>query len=122
MAGIFNINHDELDSKINELSNKIDRAQPVFVSPSKHEWDSVFELSKEINENFKNVRYPSKQERDIAWQKFANLRDNAFKVYNQQIFDCSKRHYKGRSKINPPVVFLFHVHLFSFEILLLQVY
>ena len=91
--GIFNINHTELDSKINELLNKVDRAQPIFVSPSKQEWNSVFELSKEINENFKNVRYPSKQERDIAWQKFANLRDKAFNVHNQQIFDCSKKHY-----------------------------
>lgn len=90
---MFNINHTALDSKIKNLSNKIDCAQPVFGSPSRQEWDRIFELCKNIHEDFKNVRYPSKAERDIAWQEFFNLRDKAHTVRTGQIYSCSKEHY-----------------------------
>jgi len=93
MFNLFNINHSELDSKINDLSNKIERAQPMFSRPSKYDWDNIFELCKEIQENFKNVKYPSKSERDIAWQNFFNLRDTAYKVRNEQVYSRSKEHY-----------------------------
>jgi len=50
-------------------------------------------LCKEINDDFKGVRYPTKHERDTAWQTFFNLRDKAHKVRHSQIYDRSKRHF-----------------------------
>jgi hypothetical protein len=93
MFNLFNISSSELDSKIEKLSGKIERAQPFFGSPSKYDWDEIFELCKEINENFKGVRYPTKHDRDTAWQTFFSLRDKAHKIRHTQVFDRSKEHY-----------------------------
>ncbi|MFA6089442.1 MAG: hypothetical protein WC755_06265 [Candidatus Woesearchaeota archaeon] len=93
MAGFFNVSSTELISKINTLSSKIDRTQSFFGKASRSEWNEIFELCKEINEDFKNVKFPVKNERDTAWKNFFNLRDKAYKVRNEQIFDLSKKHY-----------------------------
>lgn len=94
MFNIFSTPHEELDSKIRKLEDKINRAQPFFGGKaSKSEWDDVFELCSEIAENFKNVRYPTRQQRDIAWQRFFGLRNNAFKIRNSQTHDHSKIHF-----------------------------
>jgi ElaB/YqjD/DUF883 family membrane-anchored ribosome-binding protein len=93
MLNLFYIGYQELDSKIRGLSDKIDRAQSFFSSTSKHDWDNIFELCTEINENFKNVRYPSKSERDIAWQNFFNLRNNAYNIKKEQAYNRSKDLY-----------------------------
>lgn len=93
MLNFFNNSSSNLDSKIEKLASKIKYAQPIFGNPSQYEWDDIFELCKEINEYFKNVRYPTKQERDVAWQKFFNLRDEAHKVRRSQLVERSKGHY-----------------------------
>jgi hypothetical protein len=93
MLNFFNIGYQELDSKIRDLTDTIDRAQSFFGNSSRHDWDHIFELCGEINEHFKNVRYPSKNERDIAWQRFFNLRNNAYSVRKEQTFSRSKDFY-----------------------------
>lgn len=93
MFNLFNMSSSELDSKIENLASKIERAQPVFGTSYKYGWEGIFELCKEINENFKSVRYPTKHDRDAAWQKFFSLREKAYKVSHSQIHDHSERHY-----------------------------
>ncbi|SFF07257.1 hypothetical protein SAMN05518672_11569 [Chitinophaga sp. CF118] len=93
MLNIFTVSYQELDSKIRDLSNRIGKAESFFGSTSKHDWDYTFELCTEINEIFKNVRYPSKNERDIAWANFFNLRNNAHVVRKEQTYNRSKNFY-----------------------------
>ncbi len=94
MLNLFPTQHENLDSKIRKLEDKINRAQPLFGGRAlKSEWDEVFHLCTEIATDFKNVRYPTRQQRDIAWQLFFNLRDKAFKLKNSQSHDHSKMHY-----------------------------
>lgn len=93
MLNLFNDSYTEVDSKINELSVKIERVQPIFSTPSQSDWNDLFKLCENINENFKHVRYPTKMERDNAWQRFFNLRDKAYKVRHKQIEDRSEKHY-----------------------------
>jgi hypothetical protein len=93
MFNLFPTQHEELDSKISKLDDKIEMAQPVIGRAHKSDWDTIFELCTEIAADFKNVRYPARQQRDMAWQKFFNLRDKAFKVRKSQTHDHSKRHF-----------------------------
>jgi len=93
MFDLFKIDYKELDSKINKLSIEIDSAQPILGVSSKGDWDKVFELCKEVNENFKKVHYPSKNERDVAWQKFFNLQNKAYKIRNDHVYSRSEKHY-----------------------------
>jgi vacuolar-type H+-ATPase subunit I/STV1 len=93
MFNLFPTQHEELDSKIRKLEDKIEMAQPVIGRAHKSDWDTIFELCTEIAADFKNVRYPARQERDIAWQKFFNLRDKAFNVRKSQTHDHSRRHF-----------------------------
>ncbi len=93
MFNLFNIDHEELNSKLNSLSSKIDRAQSFFGNTSKYDWDDIFELCTEIAEHFKKARYPTKADRDIAWQRFYSLRNTAFNVRNSQSHNRSKEHY-----------------------------
>lgn len=94
MFNLFSTPHEELDSKINNLEDKINQSQQLFrATLSRSEWDEIFQLCAEIAESFKKVRYPNREQRDIAWQKFFNLRDKAFKVKNASLHDQSKSHY-----------------------------
>ncbi len=93
MLNLFNISHEELNSKLNDLSSKIESAQSFIFNPSKSDWDNIFELCTQIAEHFKNVRYPTKAERDIAWQRFYNLRNSAFNLRNSQSYNRSKKYY-----------------------------
>ncbi len=90
---MFNISDRELNSKLNELTRKVERTQTLFGNASQHEWKDIFELCDQIAENFKNVRYPSKQERDIAWQNFYNLRNAAYETKRKQSHTKSSEHY-----------------------------
>src|SRR6201986_479997 len=94
MFNFFSSPHEELNAKLRKLEDKISQAQPLFGSrTSKDEWNGIFELCAEIATDFKNVKYPTRHERDMAWQQFYNLRDKAYKLKNTQFHDHSKIHF-----------------------------
>jgi hypothetical protein len=84
-------NYKDLDAKIDRLESKLLATQSIF---GFHEWDEVFRLTKEIQEDFKKkIRYPSKAERDAAWQRFFNLREDAYRIKREKVEEKSKQHY-----------------------------
>ncbi|MFN0200452.1 MAG: CFI-box-CTERM domain-containing protein [Bacteroidia bacterium] len=94
MFNLFNATPTELDSKLNDLSSKIQQAQPSpFGGPTKSDWDSIFELCKTIANDFKNVRYPTKSEGESAWQKFVRLRNQAYDTRKNQSQNRSEKHF-----------------------------
>lgn len=93
MFNLFNLSHTELDSKLNDLSSQVQQAQSAFYTATKNDWDAIFELCKKIADEFKNVRYPSKSERDVAWQKFISSRNQAFEIRRNQAENRSKKYY-----------------------------
>lgn len=80
----FNKDWENLDNKIEKLERKIGHTDGLFSSYNACEFSDIFDLCKEINDDFKNVRYPTMQERSIAWQKFFNLRLKAYKERDRQ--------------------------------------
>jgi chromosome segregation ATPase len=92
MFGTFEKSWEQLDSKISELESKINSATSLFGSYDRYRWRFVLDLCKEINDEFKKVRYPKKQERSIAWQKFFDLRHLAYQEKNKQIALLSRSH------------------------------
>ena len=90
MSSFFSPDWEKLDKKIAELESKIGFACNIFGSYNKSKWSSILDLCKEINDDFKNIRYPKKEERSIAWQKFFDLRHKAYQEKNNQIANLSK--------------------------------
>lgn len=84
--------HEDLNSKINTLESRILSSQAIFGFGG-HDWNRTIELMKEIQEDFKKVRYPSKAERDQAWQTFFNLREDAYRIKREQYEENSQRRY-----------------------------
>jgi hypothetical protein len=81
-----------LNSKIGKLESKLLYSQSL-VGYQFHQWNETIELTKEIHEDFKKVRYPTKAEREAAWQTFSNLRDESVKDISNT---CSiKRNYRN---------------------------
>jgi uncharacterized membrane protein YgcG len=94
MLNLFNASPSDLDSKLNNLESKIQQAQSTFSKPSKNDWDYIFELCTQIAEDFKNVRYSSKPDREVAWQKFYRLRNQAFEARRNQSQNHSEKYFE----------------------------
>ena len=86
---LFNKDWEQLDSKIEQLKTKTEFAIGIFGSYNREQWHDVLDLCKDIHDDFKKVRYPTKQERSIAWQKFFDLRHRAYQEKNKQIASLS---------------------------------
>lgn len=84
----------QLDKLIEQLEEMVNTAaRPIIGDTSKEQWDDIFELMPQIQDHFKTVRYPQKFDRDEAWVKFNNIRNNAFESKNSQYKVKSKTHY-----------------------------
>ncbi len=69
--------HDDLDKKIRQLENLISSTWGL-TGTTRDEWEPVFSLMKEIQADFdKKVKYPTKEQRETAWQTFCALRSEA---------------------------------------------
>jgi hypothetical protein len=92
--------HEDLDRKINRLDSLVSEAQG-FNFFGFHKWDETFELIKEIQEDFKNkkIRYPTKSERDAAWQRFFNLREEAYQTKRKLAEEKSKGHFNEINRL-----------------------
>jgi len=80
---MFSVSWQELDSKIDSLESDVNSASNWLNSYNRDEWLKIMSLCIEINENFKGVRYPTKNERSVAWQRFFNLRHKAYEERNR---------------------------------------
>lgn len=90
MFDFLNENWEKLDKKIDNLESNINYATGLFNSYNAHQWKEVFDLCEEIHHDFKGTRYPTKEERSVAWQKFFNLRNKAYEEKNKQIKELSR--------------------------------
>lgn len=75
---------EELDALIDELDAMIDfrtgsgfRGTISVLVPTSITWGDIWAKAKEIQVGFKNVRYPTRAQREAAWERFNNLRDEA---------------------------------------------
>lgn len=85
---------EKFDYKISKLYEKVDlAARPVIGPTTTDDWNKVFLLMNEIQEEFKTVRYPKKFDRDAAWKKFCEIRDDAYQSKRRQYINKSEEHY-----------------------------
>lgn len=86
--------HEDLNKKIGKLESSVFSSSNLFGYDG-HRISEAIELCKEIQEDFKKkIRYPSKTERDEAWQKFFDLREKTYKIKREAAESKSKDHYR----------------------------
>jgi chromosome segregation ATPase len=86
------MDHSELDKEIESLEADLRYGYIPSGETDFKKWDAIFRDIENIHEEFKSVRYPRKEQRDIAWKKFALLRDTAYKG--------RRKHFDQRSEIH----------------------
>lgn len=62
------VEYRELDELISALKNYVE-----FLNPHKGYWSELWTLVKQINSGFKEVRYPSREDKEKAWALFQGL-------------------------------------------------
>ena len=93
MSLFFKDDYEKLNDKISDLRKEIDTIQYVIWSPHLTDsWETIDELMKQIQENFKTVRYPTKQGREYAWQGFFELKQKIYVKKNERFEYVSKNH------------------------------
>jgi hypothetical protein len=89
-----------LDGLIDELKTMLDSKlnRGLFVVtvliPSSVTWGAIWGKAAEIQQGFKGIRYPTKEQREEAWERFNSLRDDASKQ-NQD--ENNKRRWRSES-------------------------
>lgn len=69
--------HEDLDKKIRQLEGWIESTWRL-TGTTRDDWEPVFALMKEIRADFNNkVKFPTRDERETAWQTFCSLRSEA---------------------------------------------
>lgn len=89
MFKLFKEDWENLNSDISNLKSKISFASGMLRSYNRERWEEIFDLCKEIQKTFKHVRYPTKKDRNIAWQRFCDLRNSAYSEKNTQFVTLS---------------------------------
>src|SRR6185437_656906 len=65
---------DKLDVKIQELNGRVNGLSFLTTKDSIF-WRETWTLVKEISADFKETRYPTRQEKDTAWNTFQSIVD-----------------------------------------------
>lgn len=83
---------DDLDKKIRQLEGWIESTWRL-TGTTREDWEPVFELMKEIQSDFNNkIRYPSREDRETAWQTFCSLRGEAHEKSRKRNAERSDYH------------------------------
>lgn len=86
--------HEDLNKKISKLESKVFSSSNAFGYDGNRISEAI-ELCKEIQEDFKKkIRYPSKIERDEAWQNFFDLREKTYRIKREAAEAKSNEHYR----------------------------
>ena len=72
-------------TKWDKSDDRAYRGWQFFVTSYRHDWEPVWALCKEIQEGFSGgVHYPTVQERQRAWLRFCELRNDASGAANSE--------------------------------------
>jgi len=93
MSAFFRDGYEKLNDKIYELQQEVDGLKyTLLTSHIADSWETIIDLMNEIQEDFKSVRYPTRQDRENAWQRFFELRQEIYRKKNQRYEEVSKNH------------------------------
>jgi hypothetical protein len=93
MSAFFPDGYEKLNDKISELQQEVDGLKyTILTSHITDSWETIIDLMNEIQDDFKSVRYPTRQDRENAWQHFFELRQEIYRKKNQRYEDTSKNH------------------------------
>ncbi len=69
-----------------QLDKMIDQLERQFASPwsAKRDWKALWAVIREISANFKETRYPTRDERDAAWARFQLTVNNIKEVQTSE--------------------------------------
>jgi DNA repair exonuclease SbcCD ATPase subunit len=90
--------YKDVDSRLESLKSTVGIYASVHTA-SRDEWEEFFEKFKELQEDFKTVRYPTKVERDNAWDTFFRLRNEAYELRQKEFVSRSEQHRKELSRM-----------------------
>ena len=84
------------DRLIDRFQLEIHADRNFFMS---RDWKKVWSLSKEIQESFKSIRYPTREQRQAAWERFQALRSEAAQAEEDERKQCVRRSADHRAHI-----------------------
>src|SRR5260221_2873186 len=96
------MNSQTLDEMISRLESIMPDAPGIFsIGLRRQDWKPVWSLAKEIQEGFNSgVRYPTKELRQAAWERFNGLRNEASKRA-----DSERDSLRSRSEYHKSIIF-----------------
>jgi DNA repair exonuclease SbcCD ATPase subunit len=93
MSSFFKKEYEQLDEKISELEKKLNGLKYNLWEPHiRQDWEEIFELMKEIQEDFNSTHYPTKQLRESAWSSFCETRNEAYEKKRERNERVSDQH------------------------------
>lgn len=89
------MSHTELDLKVSILKSKVDEGLFQYADTFNYDerWEEIGTLISEIHEEFKSVRYPTRNERTEAWNNFAELREGVYGQKRNEFEKMSTAHF-----------------------------
>jgi len=81
-------NHEKIGREIDNLRSMLPSG---LFSSSKPNWKSIWVQIKKISEGFKNVRFPTKEERETAWNEFQSLVDDVKQQQEKEHEEWNKK-------------------------------
>jgi hypothetical protein len=96
------MNSETLDEMLNRLEAIMPSKPPILdIGLHRQDWTPVWNLAKQIQEAFNaGVRYPTKQLRQAAWNRFNTLRSEA-----SARADAERDHLRTRSNYHKSIIF-----------------
>jgi hypothetical protein len=76
--------HNALNERIATFETIINRLMANPVLPAPELWEGVWEEQNAIINDFRTVKYPSKEEKDAAWETFTAVRET-FRLHQQDL-------------------------------------
>ncbi len=87
------MDYDDLDRLVGRLEAVVEEA-----NPQKGYWRELWSLAREIGSGFKGTRYPTREDKDRAWQRYQDLieRAKARSEESKRQFERNEREWKDR--------------------------
>ena len=71
----FTFMHDALNNRIANFELQINRLSANDALPAPAEWEGLWDEQNAIVQDFRMVKYPAREEKDMAWNIFSGVRD-----------------------------------------------
>lgn len=116
------MDYSAIDQLIDLLKNEVGEIEPLHTH-----WKPLWDSIRTVGAAFKETRYPTRSEKDQAWQRFQGLVERVKQAQNseraqREKLESTSEHWKGEivvlaAKATPPSSFEEDVYAVTFGVL-----